>query len=117
MKTTYSPKEFGALIGKSVITLQKWDRKGILKAHRSPTNRRYYTHDQYLEYRGLKAAEKGQTIVYARVSGVAQQPDLANQIKALESYCRKEDIKVDEWMQTLAVVSTTNASSSIGSWR
>jgi len=32
----YSPKEFGELIGKSVITLQKWDRKGILKAHRSP---------------------------------------------------------------------------------
>ena len=42
MKTMYSPKEFGELIGKSVITLQKWDRKGILKAHRSPTNRRSY---------------------------------------------------------------------------
>ena len=78
MKTTYSPKEFGALIGKSVLTLQKWDRKGILKAHRSPTNRRYYTHDQYLQYRGLVAQEHGLTIVYARVSGVAQKPDLAH---------------------------------------
>lgn len=97
----YSPKEFGALIGKSVITLQKWDRKGILKAHRSPTNRRYYTHDQYLEYRGLKAAEKGQTIVYARVSGVAQKPDLVNQVKALEVYCREHSLKVDEWMQDI----------------
>jgi putative resolvase len=84
-----------------VITLQKWDRKGIFKAHRSPTNRRYYTHDQYLEYRGLKAAEKGQTIVYARVSGVAQKPDLRNQIKALESYCQTHQIKVDEWMQDI----------------
>jgi putative resolvase len=101
MKTTYSPKEFGALIGKSVITLQKWDRKGILKAHRSPTNRRYYTHDQYLEYRGLKAAEKGQTIVYARVSGVTQKPDLINQLKALETYCQQHSIKVDEWMQDI----------------
>ena len=101
MKTTYSPKEFGALIGKSVITLQKWDRKGILKAHRSPTNRRYYTHVQYLEYRGLKAAEKGQTIVYARVSGVAQKPDLVNQVKALEVYCREHSLKVDEWMQDI----------------
>ena len=101
MKTTYSPKEFGALIGKSVITLQKWDRKGILKAHRSPTNRRYYTHDQYLEYRGLKAAEKGQTIVYARVSGAAQKPDLVNQVKALEAYCQVHQIKVDEWMQEI----------------
>jgi transposase len=42
MKTMYSPKEFGELIGKSVISLQKWDRKGILTANRSPPNRRYY---------------------------------------------------------------------------
>ncbi len=101
MKTTYSPKEFGALIGKAVLTLQKWDRKGILKAHRSPTNRRYYTHDQYLQYRGLVAQEQGLTIVYARVSGVAQKPDLANQINALEAYCKQQSIKVDEWMSDI----------------
>lgn len=29
MEHTYSPKQFGSLIGKSVNTLQKWDRKGI----------------------------------------------------------------------------------------
>lgn len=47
----YSPQEFGKLIGKSVSTLQRWDRKGILKAYRTPrTNRRYYTHKQYEEY-------------------------------------------------------------------
>jgi putative resolvase len=101
MKTTYSPKEFGALIGKSVLTLQKWDRKGILKAHRSPTNRRYYTHDQYLQYRGLVAQEHGLTIVYARVSGGAQKPDLAHQINALEAYCKQQSIKVDEWMSDI----------------
>lgn len=101
MKTTYSPKEFGALIGKSVLTLQKWDRKGILKAHRSPTNRRYYMHDQYLQYRGLVAQEHGLTIVYARVSGVAQKPDLAHQINALEAYCKQQSIKVDEWMSDI----------------
>lgn len=101
MKTMYSPKEFGELIGKSVITLQKWDRKGILKAHRSPTNRRYYTHDQYLTYRGLVAPEQGLTIAYSRVSGVAQKSDLANQVEALEAYCRQHTIKVDEWMQDI----------------
>ena len=79
----------------------KWDRKGILKAHRSPTNRRYYTHDQYLQYRGLVAQEQGLTIAYARVSGVAQKPDLANQVKALEAYCQMHQIKVDEWMQDI----------------
>ncbi|HEY4384671.1 MAG TPA: IS607 family transposase [Ktedonobacteraceae bacterium] len=101
MKNTYSPKEFGAMIGKSVITLQKWDRKGILHAQRSPTNRRYYTHDQYLQYRGLVAQEQGLTIVYARVSGVAQKPDLVNQINALEVYCKQHTLQVDEWMQDI----------------
>lgn len=89
------------MIGKSVITLQKWDRKGILPAHRSPTNRRYYTHDQYLQYRGLVAGEQGLTVVYARVSGVAQKPDLANQINALEIYCKEHALQVDEWMQDI----------------
>jgi len=97
----YSPKEFGELVGKSVITLQKWDRKGILVAQRSPTNRRYYTHDQYLEYRGMKAKEQGITIAYTRVSGAAQKPDLANQMKALEVYCEQHSIRVDEWMQDI----------------
>lgn len=102
MSHIYSPQEFGKLIGRTTNTLQKWDREGKLKAHRSPTtNRRYYTHDQYLEYRGLKAAEKGQTIVYARVSGVAQKPDLAHQVKALEAYCQQQSIPVDEWIQDI----------------
>jgi putative resolvase len=101
MEHTYTPQEFGKLIGRTTNTLQKWDRKGILKAHRSPTNRRYYTHDQYLEYRGLKARDQGLTIVYTRVSGVAQKPDLANQLKALETYCLTNQIKVDEWMQDI----------------
>ena len=102
MEHTYSPQEFGKLIGRTTNTLQKWDRKGILKAHRSPTtNRRYYTHDQFLAYRGLVAPEQGLTIAYARVSGVAQKPDLANQVKALETYCQDHRIQVDEWMQDI----------------
>ena len=101
MEHTYSPQEFGKLIGRTTNTLQKWDRQGILKAHRSLTNRRYYTHDQYLQYRGLVAPEQGFTIVYSRVSGVAQKPDLANQVKALEAYCKEHSLKVDEWMSDI----------------
>ncbi len=55
----YAPREFARLIGRSVATLQRWDRQGILKAYRSPTNRRYYTHTQYLQYRGLVSQEGG----------------------------------------------------------
>ena len=46
----YSPAKFGEMIGKSVKTLQRWDAEGTLIAFRNPKNRRYYTHDQYLEY-------------------------------------------------------------------
>ncbi len=102
MANTYNIQEFGKLIGKSTKTLQKWDREGKLIAHRSPqSNRRYYTHDQYLEYRGLKAADKGQTIVYARVSGAAQKPDLLNQREALKAYCGTHHIPVDAWLQDI----------------
>jgi putative resolvase len=101
MDNTYSPKEFGKLIGRTTNTLQKWDREGILKAHRSPTNRRYYTHDQYLKYRGLVAQEQGLTIAYTRVSGGTQKPDLAHQVQALEAYCKQHSLKVDEWMSDI----------------
>jgi putative resolvase len=79
--------------------LQKWDRKGILKAHRSPTNRRYYTHDQYLAYRGLTADTDSKTIVYARVSSAAQKPDLATQVAALRDYCVRHNFQPDEWVE------------------
>ena len=46
----YKPKDFAKLIGVSVKTLQRWDKDGILKAYRSPTDRRYYTSDQYDQY-------------------------------------------------------------------
>jgi len=101
MDTTYSPKQFGQMIGRSVNTLQKWDRKGILTAHRSPTNRRYYTHDQYLVYRGLLAQEGGRVIAYARVSSAGQKPDLSNQVAALRDYCERHGYQPDEWIEEI----------------
>ena len=52
--TNYKPKDFAELLGISVKTLQRWDREGTLKANRTPTNRRYYTYDQY----GLRKYKK-----------------------------------------------------------
>ena len=48
--TVYKPGEFAKLIGVHIKTLQKWDNEGKLKAHRTPTNRRFYTHQQYITY-------------------------------------------------------------------
>jgi len=39
----FKPKEFAAITGVTVKTLQNWDKNGKLKADRTPTNRRYYT--------------------------------------------------------------------------
>ena len=47
--TNYKPSEFAELLNVSVKTLQRWDRDKILVAKRTPTNRRYYTYNQYLE--------------------------------------------------------------------
>ncbi|MFL5624055.1 MAG: IS607 family transposase [Ktedonobacteraceae bacterium] len=101
MEHTYSPKQFGKLIGKSVNTLQKWDRQGILHAFRSPTNRRYYTHEQYLQYRGLISSEQGKVIAYARVSSPSQRKDLATQKEALRAYCFEQGVHIDEWVEDI----------------
>ncbi|XJV97453.1 MerR family transcriptional regulator [Haloimpatiens lingqiaonensis] len=45
----YKPNEFVELINVSIRTLQRWDNEVILKAFRTPTNRRYYTYEQYKE--------------------------------------------------------------------
>ncbi len=49
----YKPNEFAELINVSVRTLQCWDVECKLKAFRTPTNRRYYTYELYLEYKGI----------------------------------------------------------------
>lgn len=101
MMRIYKPREFGALINRSVKTLQRWDYEGRLKAHRTPQNRRYYTHDQYLEYIGQKATEEKSTIVYIRVSSATQKPDLKNQLAALEQFCAARGYAVAQWMQDI----------------
>lgn len=51
------PQEFAELTGVSVETLQRWDREGVLVASRTPTNRRYYTYEHYLAFKGLEPTE------------------------------------------------------------
>lgn len=97
MKSAYAPREFARMIGKSVATLQRWDREKILIANRTPTNQRYYTHDQYLSYIGIKADSSKKTIVYYRVSSASQKDDMGRQKQALESFCTANGYAVDEW--------------------
>ena len=86
MKNTYSPKYFGLLIGRTTHTLQRWDRQGVLKAHRTKTNRRFYTHDQYLDVIGQKSHAR-KVVTYCRVSSSGQKKDLLSQCQAVEAFC------------------------------
>ena len=75
-------KEFVELLNVSVITLQRWDNKGKLKAFRTPTNRRYYTYEQYLEYTGThKETDSRKIVMYTRVSTSNLKCDLKNQVE------------------------------------
>ena len=97
--TNYKPKDFGEIIGVSVKTLQRWDREGILKAYRTPTNRRYYTYDQYLKFKGGNLQDGRKIVVYARVSTRNQQDDLDSQVKFLLNYCNAKGMIVDECIE------------------
>ncbi|MGD0887460.1 MAG: hypothetical protein ABSA46_21670 [Thermodesulfovibrionales bacterium] len=66
-----------------MVTLQEWDRKGIRRAYRTATNRRYFNHEQYLQVIGQKAVEQI-SIRYCRVSSSGQKGDLASQKGAVE---------------------------------
>jgi len=100
MDKIYAPRELGKLIGRTTQTLQLWDRKGLLKAHRTPTNRRYYTHDQYLQVIGQKAKEQ-KIVVYCRVSSAGQKNDLESQKKAVEQFCIAAGKPVALWLQDI----------------
>lgn len=95
--TNYKLKEFAELLGVSVKTLQRWDRQGILKANRTPTNRRYYTYNQYLQFKGLlKDTDTRTVVIYARVSTRNQVDDLENQVHFLQTYANAKGIIVDD---------------------
>ena len=98
--TNYKPKDFAELTGVSVKTLQRWDREGILEANRTPTDRRYYTYDQYLQFKGIKTQNDiRQVVIYARVSTKNQKDDLQNQVSFLRQFCNARGIIVDQCME------------------
>ena len=98
--TNYKPKDFAELLGVSVKTLQRWDREGILKANRTPTDRRYYTYDQYLQFKGINIEnDKRQAVIYARVSTKNQKDDLQNQVAFLRQFCNARGIIVDQCIE------------------
>ena len=98
--SNYKPKDFAELLGVSVKTLQRWDREGTLKANRTPTDRRYYTYHQYLQFKGIHTEKDNRKIViYARVSTRNKKNDLQNQVSFLRQFCNAKGIIVDQCIE------------------
>ena len=92
------PRDMSQKIGVSIRTLQKWDKAGILKAYRTPTNRRYYTEAQYLQYIGNKDDNQSdrKVVAYARVSTYNQKDDLKNQLSFIRQFANANGVIIDE---------------------
>lgn len=89
MTDTFAIGEAAKRLGKSVKTLQRWDRSGILVPARTPTGRRQYTREQLRQFVGLAIPQSERAVVaYCRVSSQAQKPDLVNQISVVHEFCR-----------------------------
>ena len=98
--TNYKPKAFAELLGISVKTLQRWDRDGILKANRTPTDRRYYTYDQYLQFKGIQIENDiRDVVIYTRVSTRNQKDDLKNQADFLRQFCNAKGMIINQCIE------------------
>ena len=103
MEKFYTIGEFSHLTNIKVKTLQKWDRDGILMAYRTPTNRRYYTHSQYLEFTGKKTDDIDKKIVlYARVSSNKQKDELKHQLEFLYNYSASKGYSIGNCYSDIA---------------
>ncbi len=90
----FKPNEFATMLEISIKTLQDWNNSGKLKAFRSPTNRRYYTQEQYEAYMGIQRnVNTRKVVIYARVSSRTQKDDLENQKDFLQQYANAKGIQ------------------------
>ena len=81
----------------TVKTLQRWDIEKTLVANSPPTNRRYYTYDQYLQFKGIgKDVDSWNIVIYARVSNRNQTDDLENQVDFLHQYVNAKGLIADD---------------------
>ena len=89
--------EAADMLGLTVHTLQVWDRNGKLKAHRSPTNQRFYYESEILNVMGTDLKQKTRVnVAYARVSSHGQKSDLNRQVDYLKNFAQGNQIPLDQ---------------------
>jgi putative resolvase len=73
-----------------------------LPAKHTLSGHRFYTEDDLLIANGHKPTEaKPKTVVYCRVSSSGQQPELKNQVLAMEAFCLGRGLAVDDWVSEI----------------
>lgn len=98
----YRIHEMAEKLGVSIKTLQRWDNTGKLPARRTPSNQRYYTEDQYLDYMGMSVEKPHRKVVaYARVSSRNQKDDLKNQIDFIRTFANANGVILDECIKDI----------------
>src|SRR5690348_17766243 len=91
------------------VLKQKWEYKGILTAQRSPTNRRYYTHEQYLEYQGLTielAIQPDHVHLFIRSNPYTLPTDMVRLLKGRSAHDLREEFPQLKRMPSLWTRST-----------
>jgi predicted site-specific integrase-resolvase len=92
MEQTYTVTEAAKILNRTVVRLQQLDREKKLIAHRTATNRRFYTEKQLLEWKGLQPPKQERQIyVYCRVSSANQKNDLKHQKEILVEYVKQKN--------------------------
>lgn len=98
----YKIHEMAEKLGVSIKTLQRWDNTGKLSARRTPSNQRYYTEDQYLDYMGLSVEKPHRKVVaYTRVSSRNQKDNLKKQIDFIRTFANARGVILDECIEDI----------------
>jgi predicted site-specific integrase-resolvase len=98
---TLNITQAAAYLNRSVKTLQRYNREGLLVPTRTPKNRRVYTVEQLDAFLGQRREQKTphRIIAYCRVSSVAQRPALTNQRRTLEDFCVARGLAPVEYIE------------------
>lgn len=87
---------------RSVKTLQRWNREGILPSTRTATGRRVYELDQINAFLGVRNQPAiRSSVAYCRVSSQAQRPDLANQRNTISQFCVAKGLANVEYIEEI----------------
>jgi putative resolvase len=90
MNTLITIKEASDLLGVSTKTLRRWEKQGKISPTRTPGGHRRFRTTDVLFCHHESPPHDRLVVGYARVSDLAQQIQLDQQIQALETFCRQQ---------------------------